>query len=262
MLVGRGDLDVKTMADLAGKRIGIPRGAMQDIVLSRSAPPGANIMRFDDQATAVQALIAGQVDLAGTGMLQYQLINHDDPGKNYQTKLMLQPLNFGIGIRKGDVDFLQWLNTFVYQIKSQRRARGDQPEMAPSAARHAAGLLTVQRLNAAGMRMPQLGLGTGQLRGRGRAGRDRAGAVARLSPSRHGGDVHERARGRRRRRGIGRRSRRRSTSPPSCCPTITRRTMCGARWSAASPRWVWTMSISISSTGPIPPCRLPTRSGR
>ena len=118
VLVGRGDVAVKTMADLAGKRIGIPRGAMQDIVLTRSAPPGATIMRFDDQATAVQALIAGQVDLAGTGMLQYQLINDTDPGKNYQTKIMLQPLNFGIGIRKGDTDFLQWLNTFVYQIKS------------------------------------------------------------------------------------------------------------------------------------------------
>ena len=59
MLVGPASIAVKTMADLAGKRIGIPRGAMQDIVLSQSAPAGAQIMRFDDQATAVQALIAG-----------------------------------------------------------------------------------------------------------------------------------------------------------------------------------------------------------
>jgi polar amino acid transport system substrate-binding protein len=118
VLVGAGALQVKTLADLAGKRIGVPRGAMQDIVLSQSAPPGATLMRFDDQATAVQALIAGQVDLAGTGMLQYRIINRDDPGKNYETKLILRPLHFGIGIRRGNSDLLQFLNTVVYAIKN------------------------------------------------------------------------------------------------------------------------------------------------
>jgi polar amino acid transport system substrate-binding protein len=118
VLVGPASVHVKTLEDLAGKRIGIPRGAMQDIVLSQSAPPGAQIMRFDDQATAVQALIAGQVDLAGTGLLQYRVINRDDPGKGYETKLILRPLHFGIGIRRGNADLLQWLNTFVYAIKA------------------------------------------------------------------------------------------------------------------------------------------------
>ena len=118
VLVGPASVNVKTMADLAGKRIGIPRGAMQDIVLSKSAPPGAQIMRFDDQATAVQALIAGQVDLAGTGMLQYQIINRDDPGKGYETKLILRPLHFGMGVRRGNSDLLQFLNTVVYAIKA------------------------------------------------------------------------------------------------------------------------------------------------
>ena len=118
VLVGPASVNVKTMADLAGKRIGIPRGAMQDIVLSQSAPPGAQIMRFDDQATAVQALIAGQVDLAGTGLLQYQIINRDDPGKGYETKLILRPLHFGMGVRRGNTDLLQFLNTVVYAIKA------------------------------------------------------------------------------------------------------------------------------------------------
>jgi polar amino acid transport system substrate-binding protein len=118
VLVGPSSVNVKTLADLAGKRIGIPRGAMQDIVLSKSAPPGAQIMRFDDQATAVQALIAGQVDLAGTGLLQYQIINRDDPGKGYETKLILRPLHFGMAVRRGNIDLLHFLNTVVYAIKA------------------------------------------------------------------------------------------------------------------------------------------------
>jgi polar amino acid transport system substrate-binding protein len=118
VLVGPASVQVKTLADLVGKRVGIPRGAMQDIVLSQSAPPGAVIMRFDDQATAVQALIAGQVDLAGTGMLGYQILNRDDPGKQYETKLILRPLHFGFGMRRGNTDLLQWVNTFIYAIKN------------------------------------------------------------------------------------------------------------------------------------------------
>ena len=31
---------------------------------------------------------------------------------------MLRPLHFGIGIRRGQIDLLQWLNTFVYTIKN------------------------------------------------------------------------------------------------------------------------------------------------
>jgi polar amino acid transport system substrate-binding protein len=118
VLVGPASVNVKTLSDLAGKRIGIPRGAMQDIVLTQSAPAGAQIMRFDDQATAVQALIAGQVDLAGTGLLQYQIINRDDPGKGYETKLVLRPLHFGMGVRRGNSDLLQFLNTVMYAIKA------------------------------------------------------------------------------------------------------------------------------------------------
>ena len=118
VLVGPGSVQVKTLADLAGKRIGVPRGAMQDLVLTQNPPAGASIMRFDDQATAVQALIAGQVDLAGTGMLQFRIINRDDPGKNYETKLVLRPLHFGMAIRRGNADLLQWLNTFLYAIRN------------------------------------------------------------------------------------------------------------------------------------------------
>jgi polar amino acid transport system substrate-binding protein len=118
VLVGLASLNVKTLADLSGKRVGIPRGAMQDIVLSQVAPKDANIMRFDDQTTGVQALIAGQVDMAGVGMLYYQILNRDNPGKQYETKLILRPLHFGLGMRRGQIDLLQWINTFIYNIKN------------------------------------------------------------------------------------------------------------------------------------------------
>ena len=39
-------------------------------------------------------------------------------GEEYEQKFPLRAAHFGIGIRKGNPELLQWLNTFVYQIKN------------------------------------------------------------------------------------------------------------------------------------------------
>ena len=110
---------VKTVDDLAGLRVGVPRGAMQDLILTpQAAAKKINLMRFDDEATALQAMISGQIDVVGTGLLVNRTLNRNDPGKNYEVKIVLRPLDFGIGIRRGQIDLLQWLNTFVYTIKN------------------------------------------------------------------------------------------------------------------------------------------------
>jgi polar amino acid transport system substrate-binding protein len=118
-LVAPASRAVKTVDDLAGLRVGVPRGAMQDLILTpQAAAKKINLMRFDDEATALQALISGQIDVVGTGLLVNRTLNRNDPGKNYEVKIVLRPLHFGIGIRRGQIDLLRWLNTFVYTIKN------------------------------------------------------------------------------------------------------------------------------------------------
>ena len=118
-LVAPAAVKVKTIADLKGLRVGVPRGAMQDLVLTPLADAnGLNIMRFDDEATELQALISGQIDIGGTGLLVNRRLNRNDPGKDYEVKIVLRPLHFGIGVRRGETDLLQWLNTFIYTIKN------------------------------------------------------------------------------------------------------------------------------------------------
>jgi polar amino acid transport system substrate-binding protein len=117
-LVAPQAVDVSSIEDLAGLRVGVPRGAMQDLMLTPLAEEiGFDLQRFDDEATELQALISGQVDLGGTGLLVNQTLNRNDPGKEYEVKIVLRPLHFGIGMRRGEVDKLQWINTFVYEIK-------------------------------------------------------------------------------------------------------------------------------------------------
>ncbi|HEY2871489.1 MAG TPA: transporter substrate-binding domain-containing protein [Reyranella sp.] len=118
-LVGPGSRNVKSIDDLKGLKVGVPRGAMQDLILSPvAAAKGITLQRFDDEATGLQALISGQVDLTGTGLLVYRTLNRNDPGKDYSVKVVLRELHFGIGMRRGSTDLLQWTNTFLYFIKN------------------------------------------------------------------------------------------------------------------------------------------------
>ena len=118
-LVAPASRNVKTIDDLANLRVGVPRGAMQDLILTPVAQAKSiNLMRFDDEATGLQAMISGQIDLVGTGLLVNRTLNRNDPGKNYEVKVVLRELHFGIGTRRGQTDLLQWLNTFIYSIKN------------------------------------------------------------------------------------------------------------------------------------------------
>src|SRR6195952_4670671 len=44
-------LVIKTPADLAGKTVGVTRGAIEDMELSKIAPTGADVQRFEDNNT-------------------------------------------------------------------------------------------------------------------------------------------------------------------------------------------------------------------
>jgi polar amino acid transport system substrate-binding protein len=119
VLVAPGRRAIKSVDDLAGLRVGVPKGAMQDLILSpQAAEKKIHLMRFDDEATGLQALISGQIDVVGTGLLVNRTLNRNDPGKNYEVKIVLRELHFGIGVRRGQTDLLQWLNTFIYTIKN------------------------------------------------------------------------------------------------------------------------------------------------
>ena len=60
---GPKSLVVKTPADLAGKTVGVTRGAMEDLEVGKIAPPGVDIKCFEDMTGTVSAYAAGQVQL-------------------------------------------------------------------------------------------------------------------------------------------------------------------------------------------------------
>ena len=111
------DANLKSIEDLKGKRIGVPRGTVQDVLLSNALGSNARVMRFDDDPSTYQALIAGQVDaIAETGLTGDQFYAAN-PSANIGRQFMLLRQPNGITMRKDQWNLHQWVNTFVYYIK-------------------------------------------------------------------------------------------------------------------------------------------------
>ena len=105
---------VKSYAELAGKKVSVARGSFTEQSLAREAPPTAQIVRFDDDAAATAAMIAGQVDYYGTAMpIALDLIKRF-PDKQLEIKFNMLTAWYAVGMRRGDSDLLQWVNTSVF----------------------------------------------------------------------------------------------------------------------------------------------------
>ncbi|CAM5220822.1 Polar amino acid transport system substrate-binding protein OS=Castellaniella defragrans OX=75697 GN=HNR28_002470 PE=4 SV=1 [Castellaniella defragrans] len=100
-------------ADLKGMRIGVPRGTPQDKALTDAHPPGTTLLRFDDDASTVQALISGQVDAIGAAITQVgNLAKVAGPGK-YQSRLVLSRVYDGVAVRPGEREWVDYLNGLI-----------------------------------------------------------------------------------------------------------------------------------------------------
>jgi polar amino acid transport system substrate-binding protein len=113
VLIGKSSLPpMKSYADIKGLRIGVPRGSVQDAAVTQ-ANTGAIIQRFDDDAAAVQALLSGQVDLAGAAHTQLGSIAQIAGAGKYDIKLVLARGFQGAALRPGEREWVTYVNDFI-----------------------------------------------------------------------------------------------------------------------------------------------------
>ena len=75
-------------------------------------------MRFDDDASAVQAMLSGQVDALGLSNVVTKEIKKLAPQANYEMKFLLNRQVQGIAMRKGQDALLKWVNEFIETTKA------------------------------------------------------------------------------------------------------------------------------------------------
>ena len=108
--------EIKDPADLAGKNVAVARASTQDTSLTAVAPVGTNIQRFDDDASAVQALLSGQVPLMGASNVVVSQLDTVAPGR-FDVKLSLRQQSQGIATRPGQTELMEYINAFLAKNK-------------------------------------------------------------------------------------------------------------------------------------------------
>ena len=103
--------------DLKGLKVGVARASTQDTAISAIAPPGTHIMRFNDDATTVQAMLSGQIDAIGVGTGR-QAAQENEPGGRLPGQVHVAPPAQRHHPRRGQFDLLQWVNTFIFFVKN------------------------------------------------------------------------------------------------------------------------------------------------
>jgi polar amino acid transport system substrate-binding protein len=117
---------IKSAADLAGKTIGVTRGAIEDMELTKIAPPTADIKRFEDNNATVSAFVSGQVQVIATGASVAGNMMAHNPQLGVEYKLLLKDSPNFIGVAKGE----DKLRLKVNEIIAAAKAGGDLDRLA------------------------------------------------------------------------------------------------------------------------------------
>ncbi|KPH06993.1 transporter substrate-binding domain-containing protein (plasmid) [Rhizobium acidisoli] len=117
VLIGPKSAEIKTNADMAKFTVGVAKGAAQDTQVTKNAPEGTTIRRYDGDAASVQALVSGQVDTLGGNIFYMDRVNKARPGE-FENKLEFQKLYNGACTRLGEKEINAALNGFIDKIKA------------------------------------------------------------------------------------------------------------------------------------------------
>lgn len=106
------DIDIKNYADLTGKRIALTRATTNDQDITGNTE-GAEILRFEDDATLITSVVSGQVDIISSQSAVLSGINERRKAGPIEIKFIQKETNLGIGLPQGNPQLLAWTNEWV-----------------------------------------------------------------------------------------------------------------------------------------------------
>lgn len=118
---GPADSAVAKVEDLSGKTVGVTRGALEDLAISKIAPADADIERFEDNNTTIAAFLSGQTELIATGNVVAAAILARDPAVRPEPKFILSQSPCFIGLNKGEPKLLARVNAIIAAARQDGR---------------------------------------------------------------------------------------------------------------------------------------------
>ncbi len=114
---GGAAMKVEKAEDLAGKTIGVTRGALEDLELTKIAPPTATIKRFEDNNATIAAFLAGQIELVATANVTAAAIIARNPKNRPETKFIMKNSPCYIGLNKGEDKLKDKINAIIAKAR-------------------------------------------------------------------------------------------------------------------------------------------------
>ncbi|OEC98114.1 MULTISPECIES: transporter substrate-binding domain-containing protein [unclassified Rhizobium] len=115
---GPGDVAATKAEDLSGKTIGVTRGAIEDLALTKIAPQDATIKRYEDNNGTISAFLSGQVQLVATGNVVAAAILAKNPPKKPEMKFLITNSPCFIGLNKNEPTLQKKVNDIVAAAKA------------------------------------------------------------------------------------------------------------------------------------------------
>ncbi len=109
---GPKSIKVTDYADLSGKRIGLTRATVNDTLTTQQAK-GAEIVRYEDDATLITSMVTGQIDLFSSTPSNLSEMIKQAPAKNLELKFSQKDFDLGIALNKEQPRLKEWINTWV-----------------------------------------------------------------------------------------------------------------------------------------------------
>jgi polar amino acid transport system substrate-binding protein len=114
---GPADMKIAGAADLAGKTVAVTRGSVEDLELTKIAPPTATIKRFEDNNATISAYLSGQTQLAATGNVVAASLNELTRLRPLTPKFLIKNSPCFVGINKGEPALVAKVNEIIAKSK-------------------------------------------------------------------------------------------------------------------------------------------------
>lgn len=118
------DVAVAKAEELSGKTVGVTRGAVEDLELTKVAPADAVIKRYEDNNGTISAFLSGQVDVVATGNVVAAAILAKNPPKRPELKFLIKNSPCYIGMNKNEPALLEKVNAVIAAAKADGTLNG------------------------------------------------------------------------------------------------------------------------------------------
>ena len=117
VVMGPRDVEVKGPADLKGKTIAVNKGTLEDTEVTKVAPEGADIQRFNDYAGVISAFLSGQSQLMVVGNDVGATILAKQPAIEPVEKFHLLTSPSNMAVKKGETKLQERLNAILADMR-------------------------------------------------------------------------------------------------------------------------------------------------